>query len=314
MTRDWRASPEPVARVSRVALPHQGGGGLARGLLQAPVGHTPSAGFTLVELLVVVAIISLLAALLFPVFVRAREKARQCACVSNLRQVSLALLQYAQDNDDRCPPFYRPDANAYWPDSVAPYVEGPGTTARRRDRIFVCPSAPFDTAAAAGLPGSLGTSYGLSDNWLDVVCPDDCPDSTGVPHALREAVAPAETVLVAETVFRTDSGLPGYPLALPPIDGGNRGFLYAACDAAGLPPFSPARRLADVSWRHTAPKAGWCAEPPAGARVAVVYADGHVGSPTGMALSEFRRWSLRQGEGDSGCRPDADGQRGCWYP
>jgi prepilin-type processing-associated H-X9-DG protein len=56
-------------------------------------------GFTLIELLVIIAIITLLAGLLFPVFARAREKARQATCASNLRQIGLAVFQYAQDSD-----------------------------------------------------------------------------------------------------------------------------------------------------------------------------------------------------------------------
>ena len=60
-------------------------------------------GFTLIELLVVIAVISILAALLFPVFARAREKARQESCASNLRQLGMAWPQYAQDNDEIVP-------------------------------------------------------------------------------------------------------------------------------------------------------------------------------------------------------------------
>jgi prepilin-type N-terminal cleavage/methylation domain-containing protein/prepilin-type processing-associated H-X9-DG protein len=59
--------------------------------------------FTLVELLVVIAVISLLAAMLFPVFFRAREKARQITCVSNLRQIGIAVALYNEDNDDLYP-------------------------------------------------------------------------------------------------------------------------------------------------------------------------------------------------------------------
>jgi prepilin-type N-terminal cleavage/methylation domain-containing protein/prepilin-type processing-associated H-X9-DG protein len=59
--------------------------------------------FTLIELLVVIAIIAVLAAILFPVFAQAREKARQTSCLSNLRQIGLAMMQYAQDADETMP-------------------------------------------------------------------------------------------------------------------------------------------------------------------------------------------------------------------
>src|SRR5438270_1344093 len=60
-------------------------------------------GFTLIELLVVIAIIAILAAILFPVFAQAREKARAASCLSNTKQIALALYMYVQDYDETTP-------------------------------------------------------------------------------------------------------------------------------------------------------------------------------------------------------------------
>ncbi len=66
--------------------------------------------FTLIELLVVIAIIAILAAILFPVFAKAREKARQTACVSNVKQIGMAWMMYVQDYDETFPPNNSPNA------------------------------------------------------------------------------------------------------------------------------------------------------------------------------------------------------------
>ena len=106
-------------------------------------------GFTLIELLVVIAIIAILAAILFPVFARAREKARQASCQSNVKQMMLGILMYAQDYDARFP---RHSVGyhgwAGWTAQIYSYI--------KNDQLYRCPSA--DT-------GTFGTPLSLALSW-----------------------------------------------------------------------------------------------------------------------------------------------------
>jgi prepilin-type N-terminal cleavage/methylation domain-containing protein len=91
-------------------------------------------GFTLIELLVVIAIIAILAAILFPVFARAREKARQASCGSNVKQIALGVLMYVQDYDEMFSNLgWCTTPRLYWWDNVMPYV--------KNSQLFLCPSA-----------------------------------------------------------------------------------------------------------------------------------------------------------------------------
>ncbi len=91
-------------------------------------------GFTLIELLVVIAIIAILAAILFPVFAKAREKARQSSCLSNVKQLALAALSYAQDYDETNVIYGNQGAEVgkYWYMFLEPYC--------KNTQVFVCPS------------------------------------------------------------------------------------------------------------------------------------------------------------------------------
>jgi len=127
--------------------------------------------FTLIELLVVVAIISLLAAILFPVFAAAREKARQSSCQSNLKQIGVSIIQYVQDNDEMMPHSVETDNVAAdaacwgtpswyamsgtwvtWMDLVGSYT--------KNTQIFYCPD--FALPNVSGYPNGYG--YAPNDN------------------------------------------------------------------------------------------------------------------------------------------------------
>ncbi len=162
-------------------------------------------GFTLIELLVVIAIIAILAAILFPVFARTREKARQASCLSNLKQLALAMQMYAQDYDETWPmsSYWLPgdDDNAYAWDftfnwSTMNSSLGLIGSYTRSGQISACPSAQGLYSFDREYTGyAYNTTYlGGEGQW-----------GTGAllhPSAtLGEVQRPAETVLLAESAY-----------------------------------------------------------------------------------------------------------------
>jgi len=106
-------------------------------------------GFTLIELLVVIAIIAILAAILFPVFAKARAKARQASGASNQKQIALAFLQYIQDYDEKFPPLFGYNGTGYqsWGTDYTIGTTGvvvPGllSSYTKATALFVDPSGP----------------------------------------------------------------------------------------------------------------------------------------------------------------------------
>ncbi len=147
-------------------------------------------GFTLIELLVVIAIIAILAAILFPVFARAREKARQASCLSNVKQIALGMLMYVQDYDETFPlewtdPAGEGSSNRYtWPGAIFPYV--------KNRQVFDCPSQSLKSRQSDdyGIPYKGSRSYGLN-GYL-------CNQPT-----LGEVEEPARTVMIGDITPNT---------------------------------------------------------------------------------------------------------------
>jgi len=160
-------------------------------------------GFTLIELLIVIAIIAILSAILFPVFARARENARRASCQSNLKQIALSLVMYAQDYDERLfviapdQPGNTGNTNKWdWSDPYDAYIKS--------DQIKKCPSAlknsrPIDYSSSFGVFRSFSISVGTTGTSLayQQIC-----DNTRTMFTL-DGEGPATTTVPSATFNRS---------------------------------------------------------------------------------------------------------------
>jgi prepilin-type N-terminal cleavage/methylation domain-containing protein len=144
-----------------------------------------SGAFTLIELLVVIAIIAILAAILFPVFAQAREKARQITCLSNFKQLGLAMMQYVQDSDELYPGSYYYGQG--WAEEIYPYAKSVN--------VYQCPddSRTPDSNATSYYPDKL--------SYVENVHIADYPSTSvelATPANLSQLSSPSTTVLLYE--------------------------------------------------------------------------------------------------------------------
>jgi len=171
-------------------------------------------GFTLIELLVVIAIIAILAAILFPVFARAREKARQTSCLSNLKQCALSVQMYVQDYDETFPMsiyFVAPNRLNLFYDAIVPYM--------KNNQILQCPSDPQRNDLTAffapyGLTGMGNFQYTSYMGNFAVFEDGSVPGLTVAvaPIKLAEIEFPVYTSLIYDGWLRADFASPVNPV------------------------------------------------------------------------------------------------------
>ena len=180
-------------------------------------------GFTLIELLVVIAILGLLAAVLFPVFAKVRENGRRTACLSNERQLGMALMQYAADNNSCFPNDQAQDYTGEWVAQVYPFVRETG--------VYHCPDDPTQDTELKRDNGSpsryIADSYGINLDLVENVVFDPTKIKGGLRNkVLKPGVPDAEVTAPARTALLFE--VRGAAAALTPA-----GSFFWGCAASG---------------------------------------------------------------------------------
>ena len=173
--------------------------------LQKPVRRCHRAGFTLIELLVVIAIIAILAAILFPVFAGARQAAQKTTCISNLKQLGLAVNMYNSDNKETFMPGSTTGwvLEGLWWNKLEPYLKSLKVDSLAG--VYVCPSSPKTGA------GSDRRTYGYNYSYLGGIysSPTSAPSGARV-QKMGAVSSPSTTILFLEC-WRFDNAFNGNP-------------------------------------------------------------------------------------------------------
>ncbi len=164
--------------------------------VRAPSNQFSCRGFTLLELLVVIAIISILASILLPALRNARDKAIEVSCSGKEKQLSLAMAEYCNENDDWLTVFYQTQSDGQvqkWYSLLNVYVQPSlPPTQYNLSRMLFCPAIQWGKMPGYG--SNLGTAFGYGLNYK--VVPDNTPLRGG--RKLMEIAKPASTILIGD--------------------------------------------------------------------------------------------------------------------
>ena len=175
--------------------------------------------FTLVELLIVIAIIAILAALLFPSLQKAKQRTKQIQCYSGLKQIGLAFTEYANDYNGWIPRSYDTDAGESWFNRIREYLNIRNNVIYTQEKtcgIFKCPS--WEVIAGASI--FPGLSYGIN---YHVAGPGSLSGPSIYHKQLSQVSSPGSIVLIADRSNSATSSTLSRNYAY----GGNQGYSFS---------------------------------------------------------------------------------------